>query len=134
MIDQITIGLFNATGIDHSPDELLQFCNDHHINLIIITETFLTRGNLYTNWHQYHNYAIQSDPQHRGQDGISLLVRPDLNLHIHHTPNLNQYTLTFRLGDYTIYALYLPPSLAQVHVPNCLHIFQSLSMLSFLAT
>ena len=109
MIDHLKIGLLNATGVAKSPDEIIEFCNNNNIDLILITETFLVRGRLYTDWHQYHNYAIQPNPKKRGQGSISLLVRPTLNLHIHHLPIINRFTLSFRIGLYTFHGLYLPP-------------------------
>ena len=109
MIDHLKIGLLNATGVAKSPDEIIEFCNNNNIDIILITETFLVRGRLYTDWHQYHNYAIQPNPKKRGQGGISLLVRPSLNLHIHHLPIINRFTLSFRIGLYTFHGLYLPP-------------------------
>lgn len=50
MIDYIKIGLLNATGIEKSPDEIIDFCNNNNIDIILITETFLARGQLYTDW------------------------------------------------------------------------------------
>ena len=93
MIDRVKIGLLNATGIEKSPDEIIEFGNNNNIDIILITETFLVRGRLYSDWHQYHNYATQPNPKKRGEGGLSLLVRPDLNLHIHHLPNKNRFTL-----------------------------------------
>ena len=109
MIDQLKIGLLNATGVAKSPDEIIKFCNNNNIDLILITETFLIRGRLQTDWLQYHNYAIQPDIKKRGQGGISLLVRPNLNLHIHHLPNTSRFSLSFQIGIYTFHGLYLPP-------------------------
>ena len=57
MIDHVKIGLLNATGIEKSPDEIIEICNNNNIDIILITETFLVRGRLYSDWHQYHNYA-----------------------------------------------------------------------------
>ncbi|KAG2223203.1 hypothetical protein INT45_011549 [Circinella minor] len=109
MVDHLQIGLLNATGVEKLPDDIIEFCNNNNIDLILITETFLVRGRLYTDWHQYHNYAIQPNPKKRGQGGISLLVCPTLNIHIHHLPNINGFTLFFRIGLYTFHGLYLPP-------------------------
>ena len=67
-------------------------------------------GDLFTEWFQYHNYAIRPNPKKRGEGGISLLVRPDLNIHIHTLPPNNRYTLSFRIGNYTFHSLYLPPT------------------------
>ena len=58
MIDHLEIGLFNATGVGKSPDEIIEFCNNNNIDLILITETFLVHRRFYTDWLQYHNYAI----------------------------------------------------------------------------
>ena len=109
MIDHLKIGLLNATGIEKSPVEIIEFCNSNNIDLILITETFLVRGRLYTDWFQYHNYVIQPNPKKRGQGGISLLVWPNINIHIHQLPNQNSFTLSFKIGMYTFHGLYLPP-------------------------
>ena len=111
MIGRIKLGLFNATGVHKSPEEIINFCQEHDIDIILITETFLTQGRLYTDWLQYHNYAIRPDVRFRAQGGLSLLVRPELNLHIHQLPNPNRHTLSFQIGTYKFHGLYLPPSL-----------------------
>ena len=105
MIDHIKIGLLNATSIEKSPDEIIEFCDNNNINLLLTTETFLIYGRLYTDWLQYHNYAIQLNPKKRGQGGISLLVYPTLNIHIYHLPSPNCFTLSFKIGTYTFHGL-----------------------------
>ncbi|KAG2216593.1 hypothetical protein INT45_001981, partial [Circinella minor] len=116
--NRIKVGLLNATGIDKSPDEIIKFCNNNNIDIILITETFLVHRRLHTNWHQYHNYAIQPNPKKRGEGGLSLLVRPDLNLHIHHLPTKNRFTLSFKINTYTFHGLYLPPPQQQLQQAN----------------
>ena len=110
MIERLKIGLFNATGLRRSLDNVINTCIQQNIDILIITETFLLRGRYYTDWLQYHTYAKQHENNYKGFGGISVLVRPDLNIHIHQYPYHNDETLSFKIGAYTIHALYLPPS------------------------
>ena len=84
MIDRLTIGLLNAAGVLRSPDKIIKTCKQNNIDFIILTETFLERGRLTTDWLQHHNYAQPAVDGHgRPRGGISLLVRPDLPHHVH---------------------------------------------------
>ena len=101
----LKIGLFNACGIDRCPDELLKVCSDDNVDLILLTETFLTRGKLYCPWKQFHNYAHIPDGCYRGHGGLSFLVRPDLPYHVHPLKVQDRYTLSIQIGPYTIHGL-----------------------------
>ena len=125
MINRLKIGLFNTNGLNRSTDEIIQQCQLHHIDIILLTETFLVRGRLNTDWIQLHTYAIQEAHHDKGFGGLTLLVRPDLNLHVHQLPYHNNHTLSFRLGDYTFHGLYLPPALSNAQCTerlDCLRI------------
>jgi hypothetical protein len=107
----LKIAQLNANGIDRFPDEVTAFCNKKKTDIILLTETFLLKDNLYTEWTQYHNYATLPPNATRGHGGLSILARPDFPHHIHHHPNPNNYTITISIDKYTIHGLYLPPQL-----------------------
>lgn len=111
MINQLTIGLLNAAGINRSLDEVVRHCTNMNVDLLILNETYLTRGRLHTHWQQYHNYAQRPENDTRGFGGISVLLNPAFSTYIHVHAITTPYVLTFNVSQYTIHALYLPPSL-----------------------
>ncbi|ORZ03104.1 Endonuclease/exonuclease/phosphatase, partial [Syncephalastrum racemosum] len=111
-MNRFKIGLLNAAGLNRSPDEVVNECHRRHVDIILLTETYHTSGNLFTDWQQFHTYALIPGNALRGFGGLSLLARPDLPFHIHHLPTDSPYVLSVRIGQYTIHGLYLPPSLS----------------------
>jgi hypothetical protein len=54
----IKLAQLNAQGIDRLPDEVITFCTQKHIDILLLTETYLLTGNLHTTWTQYHTYEM----------------------------------------------------------------------------
>ncbi|ORZ11414.1 hypothetical protein BCR42DRAFT_395085 [Absidia repens] len=52
-----------------------------------------------------------TDSRMKGHGGLTILVRPDFQHHVHHHPTANNYTITVAIDKYTIHGLYLPPQL-----------------------
>lgn len=111
----------NASGIDRSPDEITKFCSSLNTDILLLTESYLTSGNLTTDWTQYHNYAIIPPNMHRGHGGLSILIRPDFPFHVHKLATTNPYQLSITIDRYTIHSLYLPPRLSLSEYRSILH-------------
>lgn len=83
MIDRLTISLLNVADINGSFDELVRHCTNMNVNILILNETYLTQGRLHTHWQQHHNYAQRPENGTRGFGGISILLNPAFQAHIH---------------------------------------------------
>ncbi|KAG1298434.1 hypothetical protein G6F66_001737 [Rhizopus arrhizus] len=108
--------LFNATGLPKQAISPILSLAEHS-SVLLIVETWLLSPNRYpTHWKQYHTYGIKTHPlATKGSQGISLLVNPACQFHVHHLPNddsqLSQYKLSFTIKDVLIHCVYFPPSL-----------------------
>jgi hypothetical protein len=121
-MNRLSIGLFNTRGISSSIDELIREAEASGIDVLVVTETMLlppTR--IPTHWTQHHLYGTSREGTFRGFGGISILIRPNFPFHIYApTPTQSLYQYPFRIGPYTFYALYLPPSLSPVEIHQIL--------------
>ncbi|GAN11721.1 hypothetical protein MAM1_0859d11304 [Mucor ambiguus] len=90
---------------------------------MFITETYLLRHDFKTHWTQQHTYAQQPANAARGFGGISCLIHPSFSSRyaIHKLSFTNPYTLSLKIGSYTIHCLYLPPQLTLTEVEGILH-------------
>ncbi|KAI8635965.1 Endonuclease/exonuclease/phosphatase [Parasitella parasitica] len=90
---------------------------------MFITETYLLRNDFTTHWTQQHTYAQQPANAARGFGGISCLIHPSFSSSyaIHKLSFTNPYTLSLKIGSYTIHCLYLPPQLSLAEVEDILH-------------
>lgn len=121
MSSPIKIAQFNAAGIDKNPDELINFCIQHSIDIILLTETHLAAGRqLNTHWKQHHIFGRIPDNSYKAVDGIALLYRPDFPHHIHIHPHTSDYVISFNMGPYHFHGIYAPPSLDQHTFHNIL--------------
>src|SRR6478736_5292784 len=82
----ISLALLNVSGIDTSLDLVINYLETHHIDIILLTKTFLLRGNLFTKWTQHHNYAVIHGNAQKGTGGLSFLIRPGFPFHVHALP------------------------------------------------
>jgi exonuclease III len=115
-MNQLNIMLFNATGLPKQAiSSILSLAK--HSSVLLIVETRLLSPNRYpTHRKQYHTYGIKTHPlATKGSQGISLLVNPVCQFHVHHLPNddsqPSQYKLSFTIKDVLIHCVYFPPSL-----------------------
>lgn len=121
MSSPIKIAQFNAAGIDKNPDELINYCIQQNIDIILLTETHLAAGRrLNTTWKQHHVFGRTPGNSRTTVDGLALLYRPDLPYHIHFHPNTSNYIISFTLGPYQFHGLYVPPSLSHTTFRNLL--------------
>ncbi|KAG2223201.1 hypothetical protein INT45_011547 [Circinella minor] len=92
--------MFNASGIERTPVEIIQQCENNNINIILITETFLLEGQrLNTNWQQIHNHAIIHGNAHRGIYTLHGVYLPPSSM------STNEYISTINnlsIDDHTI--------------------------------
>ncbi|KAI9272951.1 Endonuclease/exonuclease/phosphatase [Phascolomyces articulosus] len=118
MNNQITLTIFNTTGLNREAiDPLLTYTP--HSDLLFLIETWLISPNrYYTNWQQHHVYGTRNN-RHRsypGQLGISLLINPKCKFHVHFIPDTSSpyslYHLTCTVANTLIHCLYLPPSIS----------------------
>lgn len=117
MIDLQTINLamLNVSGISTSLDLVVQYLETHNIDILLLTETFLLKGDLFTNWTQHHQYATVSGDAYKGKGGLTFLIRPNFPYYVHRITDTttNQHNkLSIVIGNtLTVHGFYLPPAL-----------------------
>ncbi|KAF7720609.1 hypothetical protein EC973_006994 [Apophysomyces ossiformis] len=93
------------------PVELFNVCIHDRIDILLVTETYLTSGQISPcPWTQVHNYAQVIDTE-CGLGGLFFFYRPDLPFHVSPLPIQNPDTLSLRVGPYVLRGLYLAPGL-----------------------
>lgn len=112
-VHTITIAMLNVSGINTSLDLVINYLETHqHIDILLLTETFLLQGELFSNWIQHHNYSIIHGNARNGSGGISFLIKPTFPYHVHALPTENRFTLSIVIGStITLHGFYLPPSM-----------------------
>ncbi|KAI8635777.1 Endonuclease/exonuclease/phosphatase, partial [Parasitella parasitica] len=123
MINKLSLGLLNASGLNNSLDELMIYANTKKLHLMFITETYLLCDNFKTHWKQHHTYAQKPPNAARGFGGISCLIHPSFSssFAIHQLSFNNPFTLSLQISCYTIHCLYLPPQLSLLEVETILN-------------
>jgi exonuclease III len=107
-VNDLNIALLNVSGIDTSLDLVVQYLETNNIYIILLTETFLTKGNLYSQWSQHHNYATIPGTARKGFGGLSFLIRPNFPYHVHALPSSSSYRLSIVIGSsLTLHGFYL---------------------------
>ncbi|KAF7720537.1 hypothetical protein EC973_007628, partial [Apophysomyces ossiformis] len=93
------------------PVELFELCSQNSVDILLVTETFLSKGKIPScPWKQIHNYGqVISRVNCRG--GLSFFIRPDFPYPYKEYPITNPDTLSIGIGQYTLHGLYLPPKL-----------------------
>lgn len=110
-LNSFKVAQLNVSGIDTSLDLVVQYLETHNIDIILLTETFLLRGQLYTHWSQHHNYAQTSGNARKGFGGLSFLIRPNFPFHVHPIPISSPHKLSIVIGStLTLHGFYLPPT------------------------
>src|SRR5690348_5157111 len=111
-VNEIKIAMLNVSGINTSLDLVIRYIETKNIDVLLLTETFLTSGNLNSSWSQYHNYAQPHGAARKGFEGLTFLVRPNFPHHIHSLNCTNHFQLTIVIGStLTLHGYYLPPSM-----------------------
>lgn len=111
-VNEIKIAMLNVSGINTSLDLVIRYIETKNIDVLLLTETFLTSGNLNSSWSQYHNYAQPHGAARKGFEGLTFLVRPNFPHHIHSLNCTNPFQLTIVIGStLTLHGFYLPPSM-----------------------
>lgn len=125
MINQLTISIFNATGLPRPAiDSLLAFTSSS--NLIFVTETWLLPPYRYpTSWIQHHVYGVQVNSNTRqGSQGISLFVNTSYPFPVHCLPDTSSdspFHLSCIVASTLIHCVYLPTSLPDEEALSILH-------------
>ena len=72
---QITIATWNAQGIKNKKHELENFLNDHEVDIMLLTETFLKYNiNFFVNGY----YCYRKDRENQSKGGIGILIKRQL--------------------------------------------------------
>ena len=116
--------LNNVSGIFTSLDLVVQYLETNNIDILLLTETFLLKGNLFTNWAQQHQYATISGDASKGNGGLTFLIRPHFPFYVHRitdTTTQQHNKLSIIVGNsLTIHGFYLPPTLSYTDFQNVL--------------
>ncbi|KAI8636193.1 Endonuclease/exonuclease/phosphatase, partial [Parasitella parasitica] len=116
--------MLNVSGISTSLDLVIQYLETHNIDILLLKETFLLKGDLFTNWTQHHQYATVTGDAYKGKGGLTFLVRPNFPYYVHRITDstTNQHTkLSIVIGNtLTIHGFYLPPTLPITNYQNVL--------------
>ncbi|KAK4520598.1 Pyrimidine nucleotide transporter, mitochondrial [Mucor velutinosus] len=108
--------MLNVSGISTSLDLVIHYIETHHIDILLLTETFLLKGDLFTQWAQHHQYATISGDASKGNGGLTFLIRPHFPHYVHRStdPTTTQHNkLSIVIGNsLTVHGFYLPPALS----------------------
>ncbi|KAK4520890.1 uncharacterized protein ATC70_006771 [Mucor velutinosus] len=108
--------MLNVSGISTSLDLVIHYIETHHIDILLLTETFLLKGDLFTQWAQHHQYATISGDASKGNGGLTFLIRPHFPHYVHRStdPTTTQHNkLSIVIGNsLTVHGFHLPPALS----------------------
>lgn len=112
----INLAMLNVSGISTSLDLVVQFLETNNIDILLLTETFLLKGDLFTNWAQQHQYATISGDASKGNGGLTFLIRPHFPYYVHRSTEstlIQHNKLSIVIGNtLTIHGFYIPPALS----------------------
>ncbi|KAL7329729.1 hypothetical protein PS15p_204779 [Mucor circinelloides] len=113
------LAMLNVSGISTSLDLVIQYIETNNIDILLLTETFLLKGDLFTQWAQHHQYATISGDASKGNGGLTFLIRPHFPYYVHRSTDTTTSTtqqhhrLSIVIGNsLTIHGFYLPPALS----------------------
>ena len=115
-----SLGLWNANGLRASVvHDVLSHALS--VDVLLVTETWLTAGFFPTDWAQFHLYGKKlSNAHNRGSGGVTAFVSPSCSHQVVQLPSYNPYTLSLKVGSLNVHCAYLPPSLSTATVLSAL--------------